>query len=199
MKPADKQKKGIPAATKPKSGNATSTRSVRFGAIVWNVSLAVVAIVFLNIFFQHNEPNPADPGETHINSGYDWLLNTMLKNNLETISNNPDKTLQQKYELKWGPGEIKYVDSIRRKTPEASIVMLPPKSLIQGIGFKSVVDLPWITYFLYPRKVVYGDSIRDPLYDKADYIVAINGWGLDKLKYQVEKPEQFMILPINKQ
>ena len=199
MKPADKPKKVIPTPAKPKSVKPASTGSVSFSAILLNVAGAIVAGLFLMFFFQHNEPNPNDPGETHINSGYDWLLNSMLKNNLETIDKNPDKTLQEKYLLKWGTAEIVYIDSIKRSTPETAIVMLPPKSVIQAVGFKSVVDLPWVTYFLYPRRVVYGDSIRDPLYDKADYLIAINGWGLDKLKYQVEKPQPFMVLPFHKQ
>jgi hypothetical protein len=196
MKPADKPKKVTPAPGKPRPVKPDSTSSVRFSAIIFNVVGAIVAVVFLTMFFQHNEPTSAE--DVHINSGYDWLLNTMLKNNLETIDKNPDKTLQQKYLLKWGTAEIIYVDSIRKLTPETAIVMLPPKSVIQSVGFKSVVDLPWITYFLYPRQVVYGDSIHDPLFAKATYVVSLNGWMTDRVTYPIEHPQPFMVLPIHK-
>ena len=61
----------------------------------------------------------------------------------------------------------------------------------------SMSDLPWITYFLYPRKFVYADSTGTST-KGANYIVSIGGWGLDRLTYPVEKPEAFMVLPITK-
>jgi hypothetical protein len=194
MKPADKPKKVIPASVRHKPGKPAG--SFGFGAIIFNIVGAIVAGLIVTFLFQHNEPT--GPEDTHVNSGYDWLLNSMLKNNLETIDKNPDKTLQERYLLKWGTAEIVYIDSVRKLTPDTSIVMLPPKSVLLTVGFKSVVDLPWVTYFLYPRRVVYGDSIRDPLYDRANYLVSLNGWGLDKIKTPVEKPTPFMVLPLNK-
>lgn len=194
MKPADKPKKVIPASAKPKPGKPSG--GVGFGAVIFNVVGVIVAGVIIMLLFQHNEPT--GPEDIHVNSGYDWLLNSMLKNNLDLIDKNPDKTLDEKYLLKWGTAEIVYIDSVRKLTPETAIVMLPPKSVLLTVGFKSVVDLPWVTYFLYPRQVVYGDSIRDPLYDKANYLVSLNGWGLDKMKTPVERPTPFMVLPLNK-
>jgi hypothetical protein len=61
-----------------------------------------------------------------------------------------------------------------------------------------MVDLPWITYFLYPRRMVYEDDKgKSPLYAQATYVVSINGYGIDKLNYQV-KQEPFMVLPLRK-
>ena len=221
MKPTDKQKKPPPPLPKPKpkaGEKIPGTVPVLFTAILFNVIGAVVAMLFLSSFFQHHEPDPTNPAETHINSGYDWLLNTMLKGNLEMIDKNPDKNLEQKYELKWGPGEIIYVNEIKAKVPDTAIVLLPPAQLFKQVGYImtqtgpviqkldqpncknfSMSDLPWITYFLYPRKFVYADSVNSALYARASYIVSIAGWGLDKVKYTVDKPEPFMVLPITKQ
>lgn len=198
MKPADKPKKVIPVTPKAKPGKSAPSGPNRFTAILFNVGGAILAGLFIMFIFQHHEPSQTDPSETHFNSGYDWLLNSMLKNNLETIEKNPDKTIQERYLLKWGTAEIVYIDSMKKLTPDTAILMLPPKSVTTAVGFKSMVDLPWVVYFLYPRRVVYGDSIHDPLYDKADYLVSINGWGLDKVKTPVEKPAPFLVLPLHK-
>ena len=107
------------------------------------------------------------------------------------------ETEQQKYEAKWGQGEITYVYKIKNGTPDSSIILLPPKKTFTDVGFKSAPDLPWITYFLYPRIVVYEDEkATNPNYAKANYLVSINGWGIDKVSTPIEKPEPFMILKL---
>ena len=202
MKPTDKKKQAPPPAPRPKAKageKIPGTVPVRFSAIIFNVIGAIVSVVLLSAFFQHHEPDPTNPTETHLNAGYDWLLNSMLKGNLDLIEKNPDKTLQQRYELKWGQGEITYTDKIKTATPDSAIILLPPKKMLQEVGFKSMVDLPWITYFLYPRRIVYeDDKDKSALYAKSTYVVSINGYGLDKIGYPVSKPEPFMVLPIKK-
>ena len=201
MKPTDKKKPPV-AQPRPKAKageKIPGTAAVRFSAIIFNVIGAIVSVVLLSAFFQHHEPDPANPNETHLNAGYDWLLNSMLKANLDIIEKNPDKTLQQRYELKWGQGEITYTDKIKTATPDSAIILMPPKKTLQEVGFKSMVDLPWLTYFLYPRRMVYeDDKDKSPLYAKSTYVVSINGYGLDKVGYAVQKAEPFMVLPIKK-
>jgi hypothetical protein len=217
MKPTDKPKKPMAAPAKPRpKEKIPGTVPVRFSAILFNIVGAVLSVLFLTSFFQHHEPDPANPTETYANSGYDWLINTMLKSNLETIDKNPDKTLTEKYQLKWGPGEILYVNQIKAVVPDTAIVMLPPAKLFREVGYVmtqtgpivqragqpgcksfSMADLPWITYFIYPRRVVYADSTGTAL-KGATYIVSIGGWGLDRLQYPVDKPESFMVLPVTK-
>lgn len=201
MKPGEKQKKTSPAPVKQYKkapAKVSGTATARPGAILYNIVGALAAGILLAVLFQHHEPDPANPGETHLNSGYDWMLNTMLAGNLKTIEDNPGKTIQQRYELKWGQGEITYTNRIRSSTPDSAIILMPPKKALTGLGIKSMVDLPWLTYFLYPRMVAYSDSVESPLAGKATYLVSVNGWGLDKVGYTVEKPEPFMILPIKK-
>jgi len=219
MKPTDKNKKSGPPPPKSKAKAApkvSGTAPVRFSAIIFNVVAGLASMLLLSAFFQHHDPDPNNPTETHFNSGYDWLINTMLKGNLETIDKNPDKTLQQKYELKWGPGEIEYVAQIKALVPDTATVLLPPMKLYKELGYVmtqtgpvvqrigqpncksfSMSDLPWITYFLYPRKFVYADSTGTST-KGASYMVSIGGWGLDRLKYPVDTPQAFMVLPISK-
>ncbi|MFN8276150.1 MAG: hypothetical protein U0T84_01580 [Chitinophagales bacterium] len=196
MKPSKQPK---PAATKASATarKPASAGASRFTAILLNVGAALVAGVFLMVLFNHTELDAQHP-EPAWNSGYDWLLNSMLKNNLETIDQHPDLTVQQRYEAKWG-GEIGYFNQVKNQTPENAVVLLPTKAMLKEAGFKSVVDLPWATYFLYPRKVVYeDDKSTDPKYAQATHLVSINGWGLDKLNYQPQQPQAFMVLPIKK-
>ena len=193
-----KQSKSAPvkvaAKANPKSPIASPSK---FMAIVANVGGAVVATVFVMTLFAHNEPDPQNTTDTHLNSGYDWLLNTMLKGNLETIEKYPDLNTEQRYEAKWGPGEIPYLFKVKKATPENAVVLLPPKKLLTEVNFKSSLDLPFVTYFLYPRKVVYEDNKeQDTLYSKVTHLVSVNGWGFDKLNYQLQKPEGFMVLPL---
>lgn len=179
-----------PVKPQPKSTKTNSQNSSgNFMKVVANVGGGIIAGIFLMILFQHDEASQ---------NGYDWLLNTMLINNLKTIEQYPNLNTQQKYEAKWGGSEISYVYRIKNETPDTSIILLPPKKTIAEVGFKSTVDLPWITYFLYPRKVVYEDEkATNPNYAKANYLVSLNGWGLERSKTLIEKPEAFMILKLN--
>lgn len=168
-----------------------------FLKVIANIGGAIIAGIFLTIVFKHNEPDPQNPADQPLNRGYDWLLNIMLKGNLETIEKYPDLTTQQRYEMKWGGGEISYVFKVKNETPDSAVILFPPKKNLQDVGFKSVVDLPWATYFLYPRKVVYqDDSTKNPFYAQADYLISINGWGLDKSPTPVAQPQAFMILKL---
>ena len=115
-----------------------------------------------------------------------------------TIEKYPNLSIAERYELKWG-GEIAYVNRIKQQTPDSAIIIVPPKKLLTQAGFKSAQEMAWLTYFVYPRKVVYeDDKDSSKLYAKANYILSVNGWGFDKVNYQVQKPEGFMILPLKK-
>jgi hypothetical protein len=220
MKPADKHKRTPPPTqSKPRpkaTEKAVGNSPVKFSAIIYNIAGAVLSVLFLTAFFQHND-QPTSANDIPWNYGYDWAKNSMLASNLKQIEENPGKSVEEKYLMKWGPGEMVYVNQIKKSVPDTGIVLLPPHDFFRQAGFVmtqngpvlqpvgqqnvskfSMIDIPWITYFLYPRRVVYGDSVNNPLYAKANYLASFNGWGLDKLNYKVEKPAQFMVLPIKK-
>jgi len=189
MKPEKGKKREKPASAPKKEGASGGLAFV--SGLFFNVIGAAVAGIFIYGLFNSVQ-------------GYDWLLNTMLKGNFETIEQNPpDPTVAQRYEIKWGGrigmGEISYVNRIKQQTPDSAIILIPPRKLLTDVGFKSMPEMAWLTYFLYPRKVVYeDDKDSSKLYTKADYVLAVNGWGMGKVNYQIQKPEAFMVLPLKK-
>jgi hypothetical protein len=183
MKPEKGKKKE--KVSQPVKKETTSGGLSFLSSILFNVIGGVVALVFLYVIFSNIQ-------------GYDWMLNTMLKNNFETIEKYPDLNIGQRYELKWG-GEIGYVNRIKQSTPDSAIIIVPPRKILTQAGFKSTVELPWLSYFVYPRRVVYeDDKDSSAIYKQATYILAVNGWGFDKVNYHIDKPEAFMILPLKK-
>lgn len=192
MKPEKGKKKDKPVQPAKKQGPSKAGSSVT--GWFFNIFGAFAALIFITVIFSNVQ-------------GYDWLMHTMLKQNFETIEQNPpDLTVPQRYEVKWGgrvgQGEISYVNRIKDQTPDSAIIIMPPRKQITDVGFKSMQEMPWLTYFLYPRKVVYEDdkdsTNSSKLYARANYILALNGWGMNKVNYQIQKPEAFMVLPLKR-
>jgi hypothetical protein len=63
------------------------------------------------------------------------------------------------------------------------------------VGLKSFNDIPHVVFFLYPRKVIFADDSK-AVASNANYLVSVNGWGLERLKEPITNPQPFMILPI---
>jgi hypothetical protein len=63
---------------------------------------------------------------------------------------------------------------------------------------KEIAEKSWASYFVYPRKLVYEkEKETNPLYAKANYVVVLNGWGLDKIHYELQNRIVTGVLPIN--
>ena len=110
MKPEKGKKKDRPVSS-PKKEESSGSLSFISG-LFFNIMGAAVAGVFLYVIFNYSQ-------------GYDWLLNTMLKGNFETMEQNPpDPSVAQRYEIKWGGrigmGEISYVNRIKDQTPDSA-------------------------------------------------------------------------------
>jgi hypothetical protein len=202
MKPEKGKKKE--RVQQPPKKEESSGSSAFLLTILFNGFGGVIAIMIIYVLFspwvsgaEADELVKTDKLNPTV-KGYYWLYHTMLKNNFETIEKYPDLNIAQRYELKWG-GEIGYVNRIKQLTPDSAIIIIPPRKLLTAAGFKSTVELPWLTYFVYPRKVVYeDDKDSSKIYSQATHILALQGWGLDRLNYRVDKPEAFMILPLKK-
>lgn len=183
MKPEKGKKKETPLQSPKKNEPSKGLNFI--SGLFFNLIGAGVTIVFIYIIFNNV-------------TGYNWMYFTMLKGNLEAIENAPNLTFAQRYEAKWGQ-EIGLINKVKAQTPDSAIILIPPRKLLTQIGFKSTQELPWLTYFLYPRKVVYeDDKDSSKIYAQANYVFAVNGWGLDKLNYRPEKPEAFMVLPLRR-
>ena len=110
-------------------------------------------------------------------------------------------TYDQKMEAKLG-FNFRFLNNIKLNTPEDAIIIMPPDSIFYPKGKKSYFtdfmgSVGYTGYFVYPRKLVYaGRSQTVELYKKATHVAIVNFWGYEKLAYQVDKKEQFTVLPI---
>jgi len=199
MKPEKEKKKE--KITQPVKKTEPSKGLGFMSGIFFNLIGGALAVLFIYVLFA---PWPSDADAPTKEApkpniqGYYWLYHIMLKGNFETIEKYPNLTIPQRYEAKWG-GEIAYINRIKQSTPDSAVIIIPPRKLLTQAGFKSAVELPWLTYFVYPRKVVYeDDKDSSKIYNQANYILAVNGWGFDKVNYHIDRPEAFMILPLKK-
>lgn len=137
------------------------------------------------------------------NQGYNWGWNTLLKSNLEFVQKNTKLTTAQKHEIRQ-KGFYKYLDFINKNTPTNAVILMPPDSIIDAIdknlNMGNLKTPTTVTYFVYPRKVVYEKdeyhySINK---DKVSYIAIVDYYGYQNIRYTVENKQRFNILPKNK-
>lgn len=140
------------------------------------------------------------------NEGYSWIWNKLISENLKFISKNPHLTEAQRYQVKFGV-DASVIDYIKNKTPESAVILFPPNEVImnknssyrfiKGVGGLKIRN--WALYFLYPRKLVYADEMRESIFTKdITHVACLNGWGYEFLNYEYESKSEFEVLAINK-
>ena len=89
--------------------------------------------------------------------------------------NNPRATYDQKMELKVGKQFYNYVLFVKTNTPEDSTLLIPPFPAWQ---WAQTGNIPYMTYFLYPRTLLNGKEYT-PGYDlkKDDIDFVLVAWG----------------------
>ena len=113
-----------------------------------------------------------------------------------------NNSAEKKYELRFGT-TFTLLNNIAQRTPPDAIIIMPPDSLLlnsQGKTkfHKEITEKTWASYFIYPRKLVYEkEKNTNPLYAKANYVLVLNGWGLDKIHYKLESKIVNGVIPIN--
>ena len=123
-----------------------------------------------------------------VNKGYNWMSETLIKLNLKRIKMYKNSTFEEKQAAKMGYN-VQYLNYVNENTPDDAIILMPPDSIIQQEGVKSDFDKHmknkvWVSYFLYPRKVVFEkEKETSTLYNKATHLAVINGWGYDRLPH----------------
>lgn len=138
--------------------------------------------------------------------GYKWVWDSLVIANLKIIRQNPNLSLEKKWEIKLG-FDFSYLNYIKNNTPANAIILMPTYSEIYREGEKSdfntrdsggIKNKAWATYFLYPRKLVYPDEKdSNPYYEKANYVAIVNFKGYDRLKYTLTDKQKYQILPRN--
>lgn len=139
------------------------------------------------------------------NSYYYWFANNLIKTNFKFIyGSNSDLTFDQKSEAKIGRTYF-FLNLIKKSTPEDAVILFPESHVFENprnkVKFNGYMNRKgYVTYFLYPRKVVYeNEKGKSEMYDKASHVAIVNNWGYEKLNYVVNNKIPYSVLPINKQ
>ncbi len=134
------------------------------------------------------------------NVGYKWFYDHLIVENLKKTYKYLDYSPEQKMELKLGFSS-KYMNFLKKETPEDAIIIMPPDSAFHPKGKKNhfnnfITRRTWGHYFVYPRKLVFEkEKDKYPeLYKKATHIAVVNHWGYEKLPFKVKKKEEFSII-----
>lgn len=91
------------------------------------------------------------------------------------IVENPTASYDRKMEEKVGKQFYNYVMFVKNNTPENSTILLPP---FPTWPWAQTGNVPYMTYFLYPRKLLNGKeffSSYDLKKDNIDYVLIV--WG----------------------
>ncbi len=141
------------------------------------------------------------------NVGYSWVANDLIYENLKYFYKYPFLTNTQKLESKFGM-DATVIQKIKKATPENAIIWMPPEKILFSEntnypfmpGTGGIKNRNWTLYFLYPRQLIYADEAPklQNLIDKATHVVCLNGWGYDKLYYDVEPTQDLQILKLKK-
>lgn len=130
---------------------------------------------------------------------YHWVLNGLLKGNMEMIQKYPKLTYDQKMQYKLG-ASYEYLLFLKRATPENAVILYPSSTAFQkkGSPFTQNIDNKiYATRFLYPRKLILESEMKAGKYaDKITHIAIVNGEGRDKLPYSVDPKMEHGVLPV---
>ena len=159
--------------------------------------LLILLCSFILISVLYNEVN-----------GYKWAVDSLLMENLEYADKYQEADLAERLQLKLGYN-YSYLDFLIKNTPEDAIILIPPQEVIFKEGKNSLFALrnPYIlarkaatSYYTYPRKLVFEDEKdSSALYSEITHVAIINGWGYDKLHYEVGQKQPNTVLPVDKQ
>ncbi len=137
-----------------------------------------------------------------VNTGYKWMTDTFIELNLKRIKMYKNLTFEERQVAKLGYN-VQFLKYISDNTPEDAIILMPPDSIIQQDGVDSDFDRymknkVWVSYFLYPRKVVFEkEKETSPIYAKATHLAVINGWGYDRLPHITGNRSKHAVFAIN--
>jgi hypothetical protein len=138
-------------------------------------------------------------------SGYIWLFDKMIKDHKTSMKLYRKFSQEQRLEVKLGFSYYYLNNILIKNTPEDAIIIMPPDSVYEidkeKYKFSEFTKyINWCSYFVYPRKLVSEkDKDKTTLYSKATYVAIVNYWGYDKLEYNLNKRQQFTVLPLKQQ
>jgi hypothetical protein len=170
---------------------STNNHSVALSYLIWFFKNAIAGVICYILIFQCIEGS----------QGYNWVYNSMLKENYKLIQKHPNLSMEKKLGSKFG-FNYAYFKYITDHTPEDAVILYPNYDAFFPKGRESKFTSEpfnriYATYFLYPRKLVYPAEIEKTVYGKQiTHVAIVNGWGYDYLEYQVANHVDNTVLPI---
>jgi hypothetical protein len=157
-------------------------------AILFNLLAVVIAIILVRACYKNV-------------AAYSWAYDTLLKGNYELLSKHKNLTIDEKKEMKMG-FSFAYLKFVRDNTPEDAVILFPGFDAFFPEGQKSnftgePYNKLWCLNTLYPRKIVYVQETDNPDANKITHVAIVNGWGYDKLNYEVQQKTQYAVFPLN--
>ncbi len=139
--------------------------------------------------------------------GYNWMFKNLLKDNLRIITEHSSISTEKKWEAK-RKFPAKYLIHVEKNLPDTAVVLFPfdsthlenpPKLKFVDRTKQTFMRKPFLTYFLYPRKVVFAyEKGKNPLYEKITHVAIIDRMGYEHLKYKVNGNPRYTALPIDR-
>ena len=119
---------------------------------------------------------------------YTWVYDQLLKGNMKLIHQYKNLSLDHRYEMKLGY-TYAYLRFLKSRTPENA---KDRKSDFTGEPNNKL----WVSRFLYPRKIVYDTEKENKYAGQITHVAIVNGWGYDKLSYEVPEQVENTVLPV---
>jgi hypothetical protein len=156
--------------------------------VLFNFLAVIVAIVLIRACYKNV-------------MGYTWVYDSLLKGNYELISQYKHLTIDEKKEMKMG-FTFTWLKFVRDNTPEDAVVLFPNHDVFFPEGQKSnfngePLHKIWCLNTLYPRRIVYADEVDNSYAGRITHVAIVNGWGYDRLNYEVPQKMQYAVLPLN--
>ena len=136
---------------------------------------------------------------------YHWFINNLIETNFNFIyAHDNNLTFDQKNEIKHGRTYF-FLNLVKQSTPEDAVILFPEAHVFRDpsnqVEFNNLMNRKgYVTYFLYPRQIVYeSEKDKTKMYKKITHVAIVNNWGYDKLRYDIAEKIPYSVLPINKQ
>ncbi|MFN0048660.1 MAG: hypothetical protein ACKVOU_06030 [Cytophagales bacterium] len=120
------------------------------------------------------------------NAGYDWVMNSLIGENLKFANRSSHLSESQKMQSKFGI-DAAALDYIKLNTPENAIILMPPSSILMAdsASFQFKKDLGgikvrnWALNLLYPRKLVYyEEKDKNKFFKQISHVVVMYSYPL---------------------